>query len=112
MPRLNHAADSLRALALVTQHHNSRVCKSDAECMQTVWRSSSLGLRETAVLLPRICQPPHRAGTVRALETAGVWMVAGSVLASPGKAPYRTPTPRCGCVSVVSGSGPDHRVGP
>ena len=105
MPRLNRAADSLRALALVTQHHNSRVCKSDAECMQTVWRSSSLGLRETAVLLPRICQPPHRAvlsGTRNRVRPVALILhgdgldglepltsAFGSVLVTAGAALYR-----------------------
>jgi hypothetical protein len=42
MPQLNHATDSpLRALVLIPRHRNSRMCRSDAEGMETVWRSSS-----------------------------------------------------------------------
>ena len=45
MPQLNHAADSpLQALTPITQDRNSRVCRSDAEDMETVWRSSSRGV--------------------------------------------------------------------
>src|ERR1700735_2148902 len=29
--------------SLVTQHHNSRVCRSEPECVQIVWRRSILG---------------------------------------------------------------------
>ena len=59
MPQLNHAADSpLRALALITQHCNSGVCRTHADGMEVFLPGAP---PETAVLLPRICQPPHRA---------------------------------------------------
>ena len=44
MPQLNHAADSpLRALALITQHRNARMCRSVTERVEMVWRPADPG---------------------------------------------------------------------
>ena len=51
---------SPRALALVTQQGNSRVCRSDAERVQMVWPSSWM-----RYCLLRICRALQRAGNVR-----------------------------------------------
>jgi hypothetical protein len=40
----------LRALAFVTQHRNSRVCRSEAEHVQMAWRSSPCGGQKTPML--------------------------------------------------------------
>jgi len=41
MPQLGHAADPPRPLRLLVTQRNSRICRSDAEGMETVWRPLS-----------------------------------------------------------------------
>jgi hypothetical protein len=67
MPQLYHATDSpLQALALVTRYHNSRMCRSGAECMETVWRSLVPAVFTGPPPRPfRIWRAPQCAGTAR-----------------------------------------------
>jgi hypothetical protein len=50
---------------LVTQHRNSRVCRSDAERMQTVWRSSSMGCPRDRSTAAQNLPAAAPCGTVR-----------------------------------------------
>src|ERR1700675_2077039 len=79
MPQLNHAADSPpRALAPCLQHRNSRVCRSDAKRMETVWRSSMV----RALRMPSASRPQVTADTAEPPDQQGrVWAAAAGVSA-------------------------------
>jgi len=88
---------------LVTQHRNSRVCRSDAERMQTVWRSSSLGCPRDRSAAAQIFGRLHAAngGTLSGFFDVFAWREPGQVgfLRGEGRArPDADRTAWCGCL--------------